>query len=59
MLKLKVKCWIEDNKEYSNIPKICKYCGVKMKVTDALRTCGLLMVWCPNNICRWCLMFEE
>ena len=61
MPKIKIKGWIEeDDKEpYTNIPKRCKYCGEKMRKTDALQTCGILMVYCPESTCRWCIIFEE
>jgi hypothetical protein len=60
MPKIVVSGWVEAGEEpKNNIPKICKYCGTKMKVTNALQLIRILLVWCPNSQCRWCLEFEE
>jgi len=61
MPKIDIKGWIEeDDKEpYSNIPVKCPKCGEKLRKTDILQLCGILMVWCPISTCRWCDIFEE
>ena len=57
-IKLKVSGWIEEGEQYSNVPKICEKCGSKLRVTDALHLCNILMVWCPNYKCRKCEIYE-
>jgi len=61
MPKIEIKGWVEeDDKEpISNLPSKCPKCGEKLRRVDALRTCGMYMVYCPDSTCRWCMIYEE
>jgi len=64
MPKIEIKGWIEesDKEPISNIPKkcpVCKSVKEKLRRVDALRTCGMYMVYCPDSTCRWCEIYEE
>ena len=57
--KLIAKGWLEDGEEeYSNIKKKCPKCSRKLKVTDASRLCGIIMVYCSWYKCRYCELFS-
>jgi len=56
-----MKGWIEedDKEQYTNIPTKCPKCKEKLRKVDAIRLCGIYMVYCPDSKCRWCEIFEE
>jgi len=37
-----------------SFPLRCVSCGYKLRFTNAVELCGLLLVWCPRSVCRWC-----
>jgi len=57
-IKLKIKGWIEDGEQYSNIPNKCPKCEGKLWRTDALSLCNILMVGCKDSTCRWCRIYS-
>lgn len=63
MVELELNGFLEEDEEYSNVPKLCPKCGQKLQKTDALKLCNILFVFCPAILtskeqCRWCCIFE-
>lgn len=55
-----IKGWIDDDEtKKESIPTKCPKCGKKLKQTNSLQYCGILLVWCPNSRCRYAEEYTE